>query len=62
MRDALAGGDLLGAVRMVDEVLLSRALGVTDEAREALVDAHARLTARRVARGAAATAQTTSRR
>ena len=62
VRDALAGGDLLGAVRMVDEVLLSRALGVTDEARECLVDAHARLTARRVARGAAATAQTTSRR
>jgi hypothetical protein len=59
--DALTGGDLLGAVRLVDEVLLSRALGVTDTARAALADAHAQLTARRVARGANAAPATNGR-
>lgn len=62
VRTTLAGGDLLGAVRLVDEVLLGRALGVADEARASLVDAHANLTARRVARGAAASPHTTSGR
>jgi len=56
VREALAGGDLLAAVRAVDEVLLGCALGVTVAARESLVDAHARLTARRMARGATANA------
>ncbi len=61
VRESLTGGDLLGAVHLVDEVLLSRALGVTDTARASLVDAHAQLTARRVARGANATSTTSGR-
>jgi adenine-specific DNA-methyltransferase len=54
--EALTRGDLLGAVRLVDDVMLGAALGLPASGRAALVDAHARLTARRVARGAASTA------
>lgn len=61
VRDALARGRLLGAVRLVDDVLLSHALGVTDTARASLVDAHARLTARRVARCANAASTVSGR-
>jgi len=51
VRDALARADLLGAVALVDDVVLTRALGVPTTARAALVTAHASLTARRLARG-----------
>jgi adenine-specific DNA-methyltransferase len=59
---ALVDGDLLGAVRLVDDVLLGGALGITGTARASLVDAHARLTARRVARGSDAAGATTGGR
>ncbi len=62
VRAALASGDLLGAVRTVDDVLLSGALGITDAARAALADTHAQLTNRRVSRGANAAAAATSGR
>jgi hypothetical protein len=60
--DVLSRGDLLGAVRLVDDVVLGRAAGITDSARAALVAAHAQLTARRVARGTNVAAPITSGR
>lgn len=51
VREALRRGDLLGAVGLVDQVLLGGQLGLDAEAHAELVAAHAVLTARRVARG-----------
>jgi hypothetical protein len=52
VRDALTRRGLLEAVSLVDDVLLTCALGITDAERACLTDAHAQLTARRFARGA----------
>lgn len=51
VRSHLAAGELLKAVRLVDDVVLSGALGMAPTAIEVIRDAHAALTARRVARG-----------
>lgn len=47
----LRAGQLLAATRLVDEVILSEHLGLADEALRCMEDAHALLTARRIARG-----------
>jgi len=52
VRAALRRKDLLGAVRLVDDVLLRDHLSVDENQHSELVDAHALLSARRVARGA----------
>jgi len=52
VRAALRRGNLLGAVRLVDEVLLRGQLGQSAAQHAELVTAHALLTARRVSRGA----------
>lgn len=52
VRAALTRGDLLAAVRIVDEVLLRGTLGLDEDQHAALVAAHALMAARRVSRGA----------
>ncbi|MCK0515674.1 N-6 DNA methylase [Williamsia sp. DF01-3] len=52
VRDALRRGDLLGAVRLVDHVVLRQGLGVSDDQHAELVAAHALMSARRFARAA----------
>jgi len=52
VRDALHRGDLLAAVRIVDQVLLREQMGLSEDQYTELVAAHALMTARRVARGA----------
>lgn len=52
VRAALRSGDLLAAVRLVDQVLLREHLGLDADQHAELVAAHALLTARRVARSA----------
>jgi len=52
VRDALTRGDLLTAVRIVDQVLLREQMGLSEDQHTELVAAHALMTARRVARGA----------
>ncbi|QMU23355.1 SAM-dependent DNA methyltransferase [Gordonia rubripertincta] len=50
VRDALRRGDLLGAVRLVDQVVLREGLGVSGDHHAELVAAHALMSARRLAR------------
>jgi len=52
VRAALARGDLLGAVRHIDQVLLREHMELPEGDHAELVAAHAVMTARRVARGA----------
>jgi len=52
VRDTLGRGDLLGAVRIVDQVLLREQMGLSENQHTELVAAHALMSARRVARGA----------
>ncbi|PKZ62837.1 SAM-dependent methyltransferase [Gordonia terrae] len=52
VRDALRCGDLLGAVRLVDQIVLCEGLGVSGDQHAELVAAHARMSARRLARAA----------
>jgi adenine-specific DNA-methyltransferase len=52
VRAALRDGDLLAAVRLVDQVLLRDHLGLDADQHAELVAAHALLIARRIARGA----------
>lgn len=52
VRAALRSGDLLAAVRLVDQVLLRDHLGLDADQHAELVAAHALLSARRIARGA----------
>lgn len=57
VESALLKGDLLGAVSMVDDVLLRRMLSLDADEHAALVEARAQLSARRSARGARPTGQ-----
>lgn len=52
VRDALRRGDLLGAVRVVDQLILREYLDLTDDQHTELVAAHALMSARRLARSA----------
>lgn len=52
VRAALRNGDLLAAVRLVDQVLLRDHMGLDADQHAELVAAHALLSARRIARGA----------
>lgn len=52
VREALRRGDLLGAVRVVDQLVLREYLDLTDDQHTELVAAHALMSARRLARAA----------
>lgn len=52
VREALRRGDLLGAVRLVDQIVLREGLGISSDQHGELIAAHALMSARRLARAA----------